>query len=208
MSKVEFLQSAMEQIFRQYSTVDLKPILIDAKKKFFERTGTLDEESADFEMKMNSFNEWFVFHYKLDQNTTVLDKYLENKQVDVPLQDSLKNVRYSVFEFKGKNFRKQDTIKDLLQTKKVVLAKDHPTVALMPGEYFSGRVYSIDNNSYLLKGLCIFPREVNSIIKKQAGYIRSNRVDLSEEEFLLRLEGMKNKTIHFNRLNPTEVFKF
>jgi hypothetical protein len=199
---------AIDEIFKLYSRPEHKETLIEAKKKYLQYTGTLDDESSEFENKMNCFNEWFVFNYQLDSNQSVLESFLASNSFSDEFVEALKSVRFSVFEYKGKNFRKCDTVRDLLTNKKIVLSKNQPILALLPGEYFSGRVLNFDGEHFLLKGVSSYPKEVNSIIKKQANNIKNNKVDLTEEEFLLMLEGMKNRAFHFSHLNPVDVFKF
>ena len=52
------------------------------------------------------------------------------------------------------------------------------------------------------------PREVLSELKKQARKVRKLNSDVAEENFLLELEKLKVKSLHYGHLNFEKIFVF
>lgn len=182
--------------------------LKEAKEKYFSLTGKLDEDKDEFESRMNSFNDWYIFQYRQKDGSKVIEDYIRNHQLDEEISTALLNVNHSLFEFTISAFRKQIILKDILHDEKIVLKKDHPTISLMDGDIFTGRVIKYKGEFYLLRGVCILPQGVKSILKKQSKKVRKlNNFD-EELEFLLHLESLKTKAMHYAHIDPAKIFIF
>ena len=102
-----------------------------AKEKYFSITGKLDEDKDEFESRMNCFNDWYIFQYRDENGSKVIEDYIRTNQLDVELSQALLNVNHSLFDFSKINFRKQIVLHDILHDEKIVLMKNHPTISLM-----------------------------------------------------------------------------
>lgn len=192
-------------LYTQGSTLnDLK----EAKEKYFSLTGKLDEDKDEFESRMNSFNDWYIFQYRQKDGSKVIEDYIRNHQLDEEISQALLNVNHSLFEFTRSSFRKQIILRDILHDEKIVLKKDHPLISLMDGDIFTGRVIKYKGESYLLRGVCILPQGVKSILKKQSKRVRKLNNFEEELQYLLHLESLKTKAMHYAHIDPAKIFIF
>ena len=158
---------------------------------------------------MNSFNEWYVLQFISKRGTrTVISDYLINNPVNDFLAKSLSAVNYSLFEYTGKNFRGADVLYDMLHDKKIPLPKGGILPSIIKDDLFVGRVISFEEKNYLMTGLCVIPKEVRSILKKECKKVRNLKNPNEELKFLLKIESFKTKWIRYGHVDATKIFKF
>jgi len=183
--------------------------LLEAKKEYFTITGQANDDDDDFEARMNSFNEWYVLQFISMRGTrTVISDYLIHNQVDDLLARSLSSVNYSLFEYVGKNFRGFDTLYDMLHDKKIIIPKGESLPSIIKDDIFVGRMLSYGDQNYLMSGLCVIPKEVRGILKKECKKIRKMKNPSEELKFLLKIESFKTKWIRYGHVDATKIFKF
>lgn len=205
----ENLNSTLENILITYSKDPHFDTLLEAKNKYFELTGIINEEDEEFEFRMNCFNDWYLFHFLSDRSyTTVIKNYLESNQINDKVSKALLNVNHSLFEFIKVNRRSNIIIRDLISRDKYEIQNNLSEVTLMDNDIFTGRLIYFDDNYYLLKGLCFFPIEVRSILVKECKKYKKSK-DLKEKtDFLLKLEFLKTKYIRYGHLDSKKIFRF
>lgn len=196
----------LEQALMEYSTDDNYSHLIDAKDYYFSKTGKIDEDSEDYESRMNCFNDWFLFQYRIPNNDlTIIEKFLDKKK-----ETSLKfeNFNHAIFEFAGKNLKKQYVIKDLLHGKKIVLSKNQRPISLLKGDLFVGRTLQHDEDLLLLSGMCLLPNGVKRILEKESKKVRKLKSIDAEIDFLMQVEALNTKWSHYNHVEIKKIFSF
>lgn len=183
--------------------------LLEAKKEYFTITGQANDDDDDFEARMNSFNEWYVLQFISKRGTrTVISDYLINNHVDDFLAKSLSNVNYSLFEYKGKGLRGFDVLHDMLHDKKIPLPKGSSLPSIIKDDIFVGRVLTYGSENFLMRGLCVIPKDVRSILKKECKKVRKLKNPGEELKFLLKIESFKTKWIRYGHVDSTKIFKF
>lgn len=183
--------------------------LLEAKKEYFTITGQANDDDDDFEARMNSFNEWYVLQFISKRGTrTVISDYLINNQVDDFLAKALTGVNYSLFEYVGKNFRGYDVLYDMLHDKKIALPKGESLPSIIKDDIFVGRVLTYEDKNYLMSGLCVIPKDVRGILKKECKKVRKLKNPNEELKFLLKIESFKTKWIRYGHVDATKIFKF
>ncbi len=205
---LDIVHDHLDKVLGQYTQGQFFADLKEAKDKYFSMTGKLDEDKDEFESRMNSFNDWYIFQYRQKDGSKVIEEYIRNNQLEEELAQALLNVNHSLFEFNRTSFRKQIVLKDILHDEKIVLKKDHPTISLMEGDVFSGRVIKFKGENYLLRGVCTLPQGVKSILKKQSKKVRKLNSFDEELSFLLQLESLKTKAMHYSHIDPAKIFIF
>lgn len=205
---LDIVNEHLDKVLSLYTQGDFFSDLKEAKEKYFTLTGKLDEDKEEFESRMNSFNDWYIFQYRQKDGSKVIEDYIRNNKPDEELSQALLNVTHSLFEFTISSFRKQIVLKDILHDEKIVLKKDHPTISLMEGDIFTGRVIKYKGENYLLKGVCTLPQGVKSVLKKQSKKIRKLNSFEEELNFLLQLESLKTKAMHYSHIDPAKIFIF
>jgi len=205
---LDIVHEHLDKVLSLYTQGSHFEDLKSAKEKYFSITGKLDEDKDEFESRMNCFNDWYIFDYRHNDGSKVIEDYIRTGELDVELSQSLLNVNHSLFEFSKINFRKQIVLNDILHDEKKVLVKSHPTISLMEGDVFTGRVIKYKGDYYLLRGVCILPQGVKSILKKQSKKIRKLNSFEEELQFLLKLECLKTKAMHYSHIDPSKIFIF
>ncbi len=205
---LDIVHDHLDKVLSLYTQGQFFADLKEAKDKYFSMTGKLDEDKDEFESRMNSFNDWYIFQYRQKDGSKVIEEYIRNTQLEEELSQALLNVNHSLFEFNRTSFRKQIVLKDILHDEKIVLKKDHPTISLMEGDVFSGRIIKFKSESYLLRGVCTLPQGVKSILKKQSKKVRKLNSFDEELSFLLQLESLKTKAMHYSHIDPAKIFIF
>jgi hypothetical protein len=205
----QLLKEHFEKALGIYTTGVHYDTLLEAKKEYFEITGQANDDDDDFEARMNSFNEWYVLQFISKRGTrTVISDYLINNPVDDILAKSLTGVNYSLFEYTGKNFRGVDVLSDMLHDKKIKLTKNASLPSIIKDDIFVGRVLTYQDEHHLLSGLCVIPKEVRSILKKECKRVRKLKNPNEELKFLLKVESFKTKWIRYGHVDATKIFKF
>ena len=205
---LEIVNEHLDKVLGLYTQGSHFDELKSAKEKYFSITGKLDEDKEEFESRMNCFNDWYVFQYRHNDGSKVIEDYIRTNQLDVELSQALLNVNHSLFEFSKINFRKQIVLHDILHDEKIVLVKNHPTISLMEGDVFTGRVIKYKGDYFLLRGVCILPQGVQKILKKQSKKVRKLNSFEEELNFLLQLENLKTKATHYSHIDPAKIFIF
>ncbi|MBT3982442.1 MAG: hypothetical protein HOE90_13875 [Bacteriovoracaceae bacterium] len=205
----ETVKEQINKIIGEYSSTDYTMSLIKAKDQYFEITGSINDDDDDFESRMNLFNEWYIFNYCPEEETSpFIERYLQKNPIDEIVATGLKMVNYSLFEYVKNSFRGKIVLQDILHGKKVVLENKIGDVGLMPKDIFIGRVLNIKNQNFLLNGLCTLPGEVKSTLSKESKKVRK-KADLSEEiSFLLILESLKTKWKRYGHVETNKIFVF
>ena len=203
---MNIVQDEFDKILSVYTSDQYYDELKAAKDSFITRTGKIDEESEEYESRMNSFNHWYIFDYEREDGSHFIDKYLENNSNDLAL--SLKSINYSLFLFKKINFRKQIIINDILHSDKFVLSKENGTLPLVEDDLFLGRAVNYNDQWFLLNGIVTLPREVFSVLKKESKKVRKLNNSVEELGFLLNLERLKNRSIQYGHVDSSKIFNF
>lgn len=204
-SKVNFVIS---KILSDYQSGDDLEKLLAAKEMYFELTGMLNDDDEDYEQRMNCFNEWFVFDHELPTGERVIEKYLNNNDVDRSIATAMTEVSFSLFDYDKRNLKKQIVLKDYLNDKKVILPKDHPSISLVQDDLFLGRIIVLNEESYLLSGVRMLPGSVKSILKKQCKKVRKAKDEKLKLPFLLQIEHLQTKLQRYSHIEPSKIFVF
>ena len=202
------LQEHLDKALENYSSGSFFDELKSAKEQFFHLTGKVDEDKDEFETRMNSFNSWYIFQYRRADGSRVIEEYIRNQELPPEFSSAFLNVNYSLFEFVKTSFSKQVVLKDILHNHKINLIKGHPPLSLVESDIFVGRVLSHQSQQYLLKGVCLLPHLVKSILSKQSKKIRKINNTEEEQKFLLDLEAMNTKASHYSHIDPSKIFVF
>ena len=202
------IEGHIDKIIDQYTQGDYYDLLVRAKDEFTTLTGKIDEETNEYESRMYTFNDWYIFNFRREDNRRIIDDYIQNYDLESDLSKSLYNINFSLFQFVKINYKKQIVLKDILHNEKFVLKKEECNLALLEDDLFIGRLVSLEDRNYLLKGVTTLPREVLTQLKKQAKKVRKLNSREAVEDFLMTLEKLKVKSLHYGHLNSEKIFVF
>ncbi len=193
----------LEKALMHYSSGEHYNNLIKAKEEYFSLTGKINEDDEDYELRMNSFNDWYLFQY-CDEFPEFLETEVENQEI----KEALGKVNYSLFEFLGSGLFKKRIVKDILHNKKITLDADVPVSSLVKNDLFVGRVLEVEDRGVLLNGLCFLPSEIRTTLIKESKKIRKCNDTKQEHKFLITLESQRSRWARYGHLSPHKFFVF
>lgn len=202
------IETHIEKILTHYTQGEHYELLKKAKEIYTQLTGKLDEESDEYELRMNSFNDWFIFNFRRENDRRIIDDYIFEFKIDDDLARSLHNINYSLFSFLKTNLKKQIVLKDILHDKKIALSKSLKHFGMVQDDLFVGRSIEHEGETYLLKGMCPLPGNILSNLKKQSKKVRKLNSHEEEEKFLLELERLKIKSLNYGHIDANKIFVF
>lgn len=205
---LDLIDTHIEKMLTTYTQGEYFERLKQAKEAYIALTGKLDEDKDEFESRMNCFNEWYLFQWKDESGKKIVEDYIRREQLDEDLSQAFLNVNHTLLEFSKTNFRKQIVLLDILHDEKVNLAKGHRHIGLVEDDLFIGRVIRYKGDNYLMHGVCTLPQSIRSVLKKQSKKVRKMNSFEEELKFLLSLESLKTKSMHYQHIEPSKIFVF
>lgn len=204
----------IEKLMQHYTSSLYMPEVESAKIDFFERAGTFDEASLDFELKMAQFTDWYLFIRKMDTSgRSGIEMVLDDPNYPIseeerPLYLNLRNSRHSLFEFtklKGDDVY----IRDLFTSFKYVIRHSRLTQGFSKDEYFEARLIPHDGSFVFSNAFCFHPAVVSKFVLKEVK--RVNKLPEEEqapgrEELLARLFKMKHKHEQYRHLDIQAIY--
>ena len=97
-------EECLERIVQHFTGASFSAEVNLAKAEFFERSGVVDELSADFELRMSQFLDWYVFTRSQGQGSTPLEMVKSKSEVlgqnlEPAILERLGQARHSLFDF-------------------------------------------------------------------------------------------------------------
>jgi DNA-binding ferritin-like protein (Dps family) len=205
---LELIDSHVEKMLTLYTQGEYFERLKQAKEAYVSLTGKLDEDKDEFESRMNCFNEWYLFQWKDESGKKIVEDYIRRERLDEDLSQAFLNVNHTLLEFTKVSWRDQFILKDILHDEKIALAKNHKHIGLVEDDIFIGRVIRHKGENYLLRGVCTLPQTIRKQLKKQSKKVHKLNSFEEELKYLLQLESLKTKSMHYRHIEPSKIFVF
>lgn len=184
-----------------------------AKVEYFERTGELFESDPNFERRMASFLEWYVFDRKATtyEGLTPAQLYVMEKTeaADATSRARMEEVSRSVpslFEFrKIKNDRLH--VIDLLTNSRLAVFERREPAGLESGDIIEARLIEFAGEQYFSDVWAVHPRDARRVILKAAKTFRKKdgsyegRVNLVHE-----VSRLSNRCERYKHVKPSQIF--
>lgn len=204
----------IERLMQHYTGSRYMPEVQAAKEDFFERAGTFDEGSSDFELKMAQFTDWYLFTRPMEGSGRVsIEMVLDDPSYSLSDQDrmlylNLRNSRHSLFEFtklKGDDVY----IRDLFTGFKYVIRHSHVTQGFNSDEYFEARLIPHDGGFVFSNAFCFHPSAVSRFVLKEVKKVNKLPEEdqaKGREELIARLFKMKAKYEQYRHLDIHQIY--
>lgn len=185
-----------------------------AKLDFFERAGSFDEASIDFELKMAQFTDWYLFLRKMTgSGRPAVEFVLDDSTYDIKEQErttylNLRNSRHSLFEFlklKGDDVY----IRDLFTNFKYAILHSRLTQGFNPEEFFEARLIPHDGGFVFSNAFCFHPAIVSKYVVgevKRVSTLPEEEQAMARDELISRLFKMKHKHEQYRHLDVTKIY--
>jgi len=214
MSQTMNYEPLIEKLMQHYTGARYMSEVEAAKGDFFERAGTFDEASHDFELKMAQFTDWYLFTRKMEASgRSGIEMVLDDagyplKEEERPLYLNLRNSRHSLFEFtklKGDDVY----IRDLFTGFKYVIRHSRLTQGFSRDEYFEARLIPHEGSFVFSNAFTFHPAVISKFVLKEVK--RVNKLPEEEqaqarEELIARLFKMKHKHEQYRHLDIHQIY--
>ena len=193
---------------RHYSKDDRKQSFHIAQNIYTTLTGIINEDDDEYNHRINSFHDWFLFHYEdPEKKRIVIKDFMMRNSFPYDLEKSILDFEYSLFEYLGKS-KMGEKFLNVIGEKEFIVGPESSKGTFVKGDLFISHLLTIQSNKFFTPGLCIIPRELKSTIVSVAKK-RSLEDKLAlREQFLLDLERLKSKSKSYQHLPPEKVFVF
>lgn len=207
-------EALIEKLMQHYTGKGYLNEVEAAKGDFFERAGTFDEASVDFELKMAQFTDWYLFTRPMQSTgRAAIEMVLDDPSYELtpeerPYYLNLRNSRHSLFEFQ--KLKKEDVyLKDLFTGFKYTILKSKVTQGFNKDEFFEARLIPHDGGYTFSNAFCFHPSVTAKFVLKEIK--RVNKLPEEEqaqarEELIARLFKMKSKHEQYRHLEIQEIY--
>lgn len=200
----------LEKLLQNFTGLEYRDEVIQAKKDFFEDAGLVGDESFYFEVRMSQFLDWFLFTRELSKNHLPPVQFAaENNLLKLPeddklLLDELTQCHHSLFEF-IKSRGSDIYIRELFTGKKIILENSHVSSGFNSDEIFETRIFPHGGTWIFAKGFCFHPAEAKSFITKEVKKVR--HLDTAQKEALMfRLLKMRYKFEQYKHIRLEYIY--
>lgn len=179
----------------------------EAQKKYAQLTGKFDDDSPEFEGRMNSFNDWYLFNYRRESdNKRIIDLYIKDAELEKNLAKAFYNTTYSLFHYTKETSKKKVILTDIYNDQEFTLDVPASDIGIVKNDLFVGRVIKFKEIGYLLKGMCFLPNIILGHIKKELKPYKLLNNE-REEALFLHLESLRVKSLHYSHVAPEQIFQ-
>jgi hypothetical protein len=207
-------ESLIDRMMQHYTSGRYANEVAGAKEEFFEKAGAFDEGSADFELKMAQFVEWYLFSRKMNQSGRVaIEMVLDDQGYAITPEErslylNLRNSRHSIFEFE--KLKKDDVhIKDLFTGFKYVIHKSRLTQGFNKDEYFEARLVPFEGGFSFSSSFCFHPAVVSKFIEgevRRIAKLPEEAQALARAEAIARFFKMRHKHDQYSHLDINHIY--
>ena len=165
-------QPYLDQLIAFASHEERKPDLLAAKAEYFQRTGEVFEDDKQFEMRMASFLDYYLFDRKRPEGgKTPAEEFLDGRTAagdaaELAAFRSFTETVHGLFEVR-KIKPGVVRLRELFGAKEFDVSERRHTVGLEKGDILEARLIPFDGDAGLQLGVLLPPPEAAKSIKKE-----------------------------------------
>ncbi|HZX41779.1 MAG TPA: hypothetical protein VFE93_08085 [Myxococcaceae bacterium] len=165
-------QPYLDQLIAHASTEERKPDLLAAKVEYFQRTGEVFEDDKQFELRMASFLDYYLFDRKRPESgRTPAEESLEMRSAggdaaELAAFRAFTETVHGLFEVR-KIKPGIVRLRELFNAKEFDVTERRHTVGLEKGDILEARLIPFDGALVFSAAFCFHPREAVKSIKKE-----------------------------------------
>lgn len=207
-------QKYLEPLIEEFTTGEYYSEVFRAKREFFEKTGTVYEDDPEFDQRMFTFLDWYLFERELPGIDLPPVKHYFRQRKDrlspqeLPIYRDFCSTVHSIFRFKRLTWdRKKFVLQDLFSRKVYRLSDPDLLKTLSRGDIFEARLVPFLGSYEVSKGFCLHPREMERFILSESKKVRHQ--DRSKQlKLMLQLSNMKLKHLRFQHIDVSFIYSF
>jgi hypothetical protein len=185
--------------------------LVELKKgraHYFGKTGQVFEDDQDFEHRMNSFLEWFIFDFKSGgaETSTIFEKFIDSKRAALSNEEMIflmsvgKHI-HSVFQVKSCS-NGSIKLKDMIDGKVYTLPSED---SLEKGDLLERRLLNLKDCCCFLLTYSLHPKLA---YKPLVTELKKRRKSGIKPDFFVRLQAMQVKWRRSRQIDVWDIYRF
>jgi hypothetical protein len=206
-------QPYLDQLIAFASIEERKPDLLMAKGDYFQLTGEVFEDDKQFEMRMASFLDYYLFDRKHPQSgKTPAEELLEQKNRDpdpstaAAFKSFVETVHglFEVRKIKPGAIR----LRELFGGKEYDVTERRHTVGLEKGDILEARLIPFDGALVFSAAFCFHPREAVKAIKKEVKRRKKLLPDAPPAELTWEAAKRAMKAERYRQIAVEKIYDF
>jgi len=201
-------------VIRIYSTGKYRKEIVIAKEEYYERAGKIFEDDPDFESRMNTFMDWYLFDRDLPGVDLPPVKHFYDskkgeyeKSEDEQVYLGLCNTIHSLFKMKRKTWnRKSVVVQDLFTKKVYTVAAPDIAKGFNRGDIFEARIIPFFDEYVFSNGFCFHPAEMARFILKEIKKVRFQD-KFKKTKLILKLSQLKLRHQRFDHIDVRHNYR-
>ena len=189
-----------------------------ARTEYTKVAGEVFEDDKSFEMRMNSFLEWYILDRPISsKNKTPLLLYLDEYNNSFSDEESeflhgIKNNIHSIFEVKGQK-KEFIRIKDLLMMERYNVSEDNSHFSFRKGDIVEARLLPFREKYFFSNAFCFHPQKIGKFIKSELKKIHLQKGGGGQSEnkiikdFIQRLSYMNLKWERARQIDANDIYR-
>jgi hypothetical protein len=192
-----------------YTRDEYRDALISAKHDFFKITGNLNDDDEDYDLRMHSFNDWYLMQFcLLGQKRTPIADYIFSQDIEESVATVLLNYKHSLFQFTGEKRNGAAIFRNLCDDKNMTVKDKSIAPMFVKGDIFLARYFELSGEVIFMSGLCVIPREVKAPVVRELLKMKGRNSKRDEQSLMLRIEYLKTKSLRYSHLALNKIFSF
>jgi hypothetical protein len=205
-------QPYLDQLTTFASTEERKPDLLVAKAEYFQRTGEVFEDDKQFEMRMASFLDFYLFDRKRPGvGRTPAEEFLAlrsaaNDPAEAAFRSFTETV-HGLFEVR-KVLSGTIRLRELFSGKDYDVTERRHSVGLEKGDILEARMIPFDGALVFSAAFCFHPREAVKAIKKEVKRRKKELPDVPPSDLTWEAAKRAMKAERYRQIAVEKVYDF
>lgn len=207
-------QPYLDPVIEEYTTGEYYREVFRAKEEYFEKSGVIYEDDPDYDQRMSTFMDWYLFDRDLpgvDLSPIKLFFRKNKEKLDANrfqiYQDFCETI-HSIFRMRGKAFFGDDLkLFDLFSKKSYTVAEPDLHQGFAKNDLFEARLIPFQNRYEFSRGFCFHPREMETFILGEIKKVR-NQEKGRQTKLIIQLSAMKLKHMRYPHIGVNHIYSF
>lgn len=206
-------QPYLDQLIAFASAEERKPDLLAAKTEYFQRTGEVFEDDKQFELRMASFLDHYLFDRKRPESgKSPAEEFLQSRaaagdEAELAAFRSFTETVHGLFEVR-KIKPGMVRLRELFGGKEFDVTERRHTVGLEKGDVLEARLIPFDGALVFSSAFCFHPRDAVKSIKKEVKRRKKDVPDAPPVELTWEAAKRALKADRYRQIAVDKIYDF
>ena len=202
------VHKVLDDILSFATETDNSSVLRQARELYFGKIGQVFEDDLDFDQRMSTFLEWYIFDYKSGgaETSTLFEKFVDSRRGSLSSEEmvflmAIGKHTHSIFLVKHSK-QGRIKLKDLVTGTAYWLASEDN---LEKGDVIEKRIICIDNSCCLFNTYSLHPKQAYKPIFAELKKMKKGGV---KPDFFITLQAMQVKWRRSRNIKVRDIYSF